>query len=122
MSEIIFQALEVKVKLLESKKNKFQILTFIGQINQDNAYSISEDINIFFQSETFNTILDLTSLEYINSIGLASLLSIIQKVEENSGRLMIGGINSKIEIIIQLLDLTNRVEIFSSAEKAIAQI
>lgn len=122
MSEIIFQALEVKVKLVESKKIPFQILTFVGQINQDNAYSISEDINIFFQSTTFNTILDLSALEYINSIGLASLLSIIQKVEENSGRLMIGGINSKIEIIIQLLDLTNRVEIFSSVEKAIAQI
>ncbi len=122
MSEIIFQALEIKVKLVESKKIPFQILTFVGQINQDNAYSISEDINIFFQSTTFNTILDLSALEYINSIGLASLLSIIQKVEENSGRLMIGGINSKIEIIIQLLDLTNRVEIFSSVEKAIAQI
>lgn len=122
MSEIIFTALEIKVKLIESKKIPFQILTFIGQINQDNAYSISEDINVFFQSAIFNTILDLSSLEYINSIGLASLLSIIQKVEENSGRLMIGGINSKIEIIIQLLDLTNRVEIFSSVEKAIAQI
>ena len=53
------------------------------------------------------------------SIGLAAILAIIKKIEEHSARLVIGGINPKIQMILQLIDITNQVEIFSSAEKAL---
>lgn len=120
MSEVRFESLLVKISTLDINNQKVQVLTFQGQINQNNAYQLSEEINSFFTNEIYNTILDLSKLEYINSIGLAALLSIIEKVEQNSSKILIGGLNSKIEIIIQLLDLTNRVEIHSSVEKAIS--
>ena len=99
--------------------SKLQVLSFVGQINQNNAYSISDNINSFFESGVFDTILDLSNLVYINSIGLAAILAIIKKIEEHWARLVIGGINPKIQMILQLIDITNQVEIFSSAEKAL---
>ena len=119
MREINFESLIVREKIEVVNDSKLQILSFVGQINQNNSYSISDNINSFFESGTFDTILDLSNLVYINSIGLASILAIIKKTEEHSGRLVIGGINPKIQIIIQLLDLTNQVEIYSSVEKAL---
>ncbi|MBK6606314.1 MAG: STAS domain-containing protein [Leptospiraceae bacterium] len=119
MREINFESLVVREKIEVVNDCKLQVLSFIGQINQNNSYSISDNINSFFESGTFDTILDLSNLVYINSIGLASILAIIKKTEEHSGRLVIGGINPKIQIIIQLLDLTNQVEIYSSVEKAL---
>ncbi|MBP9888923.1 MAG: STAS domain-containing protein [Leptospiraceae bacterium] len=119
MREINFESLIVREKIEVVNDSKLQILSFVGQINQNNSYSISDNINSFFESGTFDTILDLSNLVYINSIGLASILAIIKKTEEHSGRLVIGGINPKIQIIIQLLDLTNQIEIYSSVEKAL---
>lgn len=119
MREINFEALVVKETVESINGSKLQILTFIGQIDQNNSYSISDNINAFFESGTFNTILDLSNLVYVNSIGLAAILAIIKKTQEHSAKLSIGGINPKIQIIIQLLDLTNQVEVYSSVEKAI---
>ena len=119
MREINFESLVVREKIEVVNDCKLQVLSFVGQINQNNSYSISDNINSFFESGTFDTILDLSNLVYINSIGLASILAIIKKTEEHSGRLVIGGINPKIQIIIQLLDLTNQIEIYSSVEKAL---
>ena len=119
MREINFDSLVVKERIEEVNDSKLQVLSFVGQINQNNAYSISDNINSFFESGVFDTILDLSNLVYINSIGLAAILAIIKKIEEHSARLVIGGINPKIQMILQLIDITNQVEIFSSAEKAL---
>ncbi|HMV43091.1 MAG TPA: STAS domain-containing protein [Leptospiraceae bacterium] len=119
MREINFDALVVKERIEVINDTKVQILYFVGQIDQNNSYTISDNINAFFESGTFNTILDLSNLVYVNSIGLAAILAIIKKTQEHSAKLSIGGINPKIHIIIQLLDLTNQVEVFSSVEKAL---
>ncbi|MBP9885650.1 MAG: STAS domain-containing protein [Leptospiraceae bacterium] len=119
MREINFDSLVVKERVETVHDSKLQVLSFVGQINQNNSYAISDNINAFFESGVFDTILDLSNLVYINSIGLASILAIIKKTQEHSARLVIGGINPKIQIIIQLLDLTNQVEIYSSVERAI---
>lgn len=119
MAEIKFLSLEIKTKLITKGEMKISILSFIGQINQDNAYFLSEDLSIFFPYDTFNTILDISALTYVNSIGLAFLLSLFEKVDQNSSKICIGAINPKIEIIIQLLDLDNKHEIFSSTNQAI---
>ncbi len=119
MREINFDSLVVKERIEVVNDSKLQVLSFVGQINQNNAYSISDNINSFFESGVFDTILDLSNLVYINSIGLAAILAIIKKIEEHSARLVIGGINPKIQMILQLIDITNQVEIFSSAEKAL---
>lgn len=119
MREINFDSLVVKERIEVVNDSKLQVLSFVGQINQNNAYSISDNINSFFESGVFDTILDLSNLVYINSIGLAAILAIMKKIEEHSARLVIGGINPKIQMILQLIDITNQVEIFSSAEKAL---
>ncbi|MBK8393799.1 MAG: STAS domain-containing protein [Leptospiraceae bacterium] len=119
MREINFESLLVKERIEVVHDSKLQVLSFVGQINQNNAYSISDNINSFFESGVFDTILDLSNLVYINSIGLAAILAIIKKIEEHSARLVIGGINPRIQMILQLIDLNSQVEIFSSVEKAI---
>ena len=127
MREINFDSLVVKERVETVHDSKLQVLSFVGQINQNNSYLVAfacdflfnDNINAFFESGVFDTILDLSNLVYINSIGLASILAIIKKTQEHSARLVIGGINPKIQIIIQLLDLTNQVEIYSSVERAI---
>lgn len=119
MAEIKFPSLEIKTKLITKGDKKISILTFVGQINQENAYYLSEDLSVFFPHDTYNTILDLGSLLYVNSIGLAFLLSLFEKVDQNSAKICIGAINPKIEIIIQLLDLENKHEIFSNLNQAI---
>ncbi len=121
MSEIKFPSLEIKTKLIAKDNKKISILSFIGQINHENAYYLSEDMSAFFPHDTFNTILDLGSLMYINSIGLAFLLSLFEKVEQHSSKICIGVINPKIEIIIQLLDLETKHQIFSSIDQAIKE-
>lgn len=121
MKRLTFNSLIVETHLEDVKGQKVQVLNFQGQINQTNSYVLSDNILIFFDSGTYDTILDFSKLEYINSVGLAVIIAIIRKVQENSAKIAIGGVHHKIDIILRLLDLPNKILMCKNVEEALAQ-
>ena len=113
-----FEAFTIDVDTIEIKDLPVHIVSFSGKIINENAYQISRNINSIFENDNYNIILDLTQLEYINSVGVAMILTIIKTVDQHSGKLLIGGLNHFLENVIKLMELPKRVQIYSTVEEA----
>lgn len=120
MNFLNFTALTLGTEVIQSGSDSVLVVQFKGQITNTNAYDINKNISLIFREEIYNLILDLSELEYINSIGVATLIGIIKTVESKSGRIMIGGLNHFLENVIRLMDLPKKVEIYSSRKEAIS--
>lgn len=118
MSRLEFNSLALELDTIEVKSQKIMLVSFEGQISNNNAFEISRKINSIFDSENYNIILDLRKLEYINSVGVAMLLTIIKTVDQHNGKVAIGGLNHFLENVIKLMELPKKVLIFHSIDEA----
>ncbi len=119
METLEFSSLSLSIEIVEIKEDKVLLVSFNGQITNTNAYEINQSISQIFKGNIFNLILDLTNLQYINSIGVATLLGMIKTVEQNGGVMLLGGLNHFLENVIKLMDLPRHVKIHQSREDAI---
>jgi anti-anti-sigma factor len=120
MSSLEFSSLTLNLENRQINNDNVLIIAFNGQITNTNAYEINGKISELFQDKIYNLILDLTHLQYINSIGVATLLSMIRTVEQNNGKMLIGGLNHFLENVIKLMDLPKQIKIYATQELAIS--
>ena len=118
MSHLEFEAFTIDIDTIDIKDLPVHVVSFAGKIINENAYQISRNINSIFENDNYNIILDLTQLEYINSVGVAMILTIIKTVDQHSGKLLIGGLNHFLENVIKLMELPKRVQIYNTVEEA----
>ncbi len=120
MRSIEFSSLTLNLEDQTIGNESVLIVAFNGQITNTNAYEINGKISEIFQGNIFNIILDLTNLQYINSIGVATLLGMIKTVEQNKGKMYIGGLNHFLENVIKLMELPKQIKIYPSRDAAIS--
>jgi anti-anti-sigma factor len=120
MPNFTYDSITIEYEIQEIDQKKMEILIFKGRIGNQNSYQISEDFSDHLDHNISNMIVGLKDLEYLNSQGLAFLLSLIKRVEELGGIFLIGGVNPLIETIIQLVEVSDQVVIFPSMEDALA--
>lgn len=121
MPRIQYDSFYIDASIIELNKHKVQILKFVGKITYTNAYIISKEIGEVFTEKVYNIILDLSSLEHLNSIGLAIVLTISKTVEQHSGKFMIGGVNPLIETVVKLMELSDQISIHSTVDLALQE-
>lgn len=119
MAKFTFPSLIIETESIHIKGEVVQVVSFVGQITNTNAYEINRSISSVFEDGIYQIILDLSKLEYINSIGVATLISIIKTVETQNGKIRIGGLNHFLENVIQLMDLPKKVQIYNTKKDAI---
>ncbi|TGL13245.1 STAS domain-containing protein [Leptospira levettii] len=119
MAKFTFPSLLIETESIQIKGEVVQVVSFVGQITNTNAYEINRSISSVFEDGIHQIILDLSQLEYINSIGVATLISIIKTVETQNGKIRIGGLNHFLENVIQLMDLPKKVQIYHTKKEAI---
>jgi len=120
MDSLEFSSLILNIEKLVVTEDTVLIISLHGQITNTNAYEINARISDIFKDDIYNIILDLTQLQYINSIGVATLLSMIRTVEKNKGKMSIGGLNHFLENVIKLMDLPKHIKIYTTREMAIS--
>ncbi|NCN10362.1 MAG: STAS domain-containing protein [Leptospira sp.] len=118
MSRLEFNSFVLELNTDQINNQNVVIVSFEGQISNNNAFEISRKINTIFDTENYNIILNLTKLEYINSVGVAMLLTIIKTVDQHNGKVVIGGLNHFLENVIKLMELPKKVLIFHSIDEA----
>jgi anti-anti-sigma factor len=120
MSTFKYDSLQIDYEIREINDKKIEILIFTGRIGNQNSFQISDEFYDQLDHSVPNMIIGLKELEYLNSQGLAFLISLIKRVEELGGVFLIGGVNKLIETIIQLVEVSDQVIIFPSMEEALA--
>ncbi len=120
MSTFKYDSLQIDYEIREINDKKIEILIFTGRIGNQNSFQISDEFYDQLDHSIPNMIIGLKELEYLNSQGLAFLISLIKRVEDLGGVFLIGGVNKLIETIIQLVEVSDQVIIFPSMEEALA--
>ena len=111
--------LRFKTEIRSTEKGKALILYFSGKITSDNIFDLNQKIKDIFHEEIYNVILYLSELEYINSTGIAMLLTIAKTVEQNSGRLILTRPTEFVQDLFDMTDLSGRFEFSDDLETAI---
>ncbi|MCB1193645.1 MAG: STAS domain-containing protein [Leptospiraceae bacterium] len=119
MHRIDYESFYIEMETINIQKDKVQLVSCFGRINNQNSLLISKEINRIFEDKIYNVILNLTELEYLNSIGIAIVLSIVKTVDYHQGKFVIGGMSDQIEAILKLVELPGKFKVYSSVNEAI---
>lgn len=94
------------------------LLTFSGKITSDNIYDLNTKVKAIFENGVYDCILDISELEYINSTGIALLLTIARTVEQNQGTMLLTKPTAFVQELFEMTDLAGRFVIVDSLDTA----
>lgn len=76
-------------------------------------------IDIIGKSETQQVVLDLQNLQFIDSSGLGSFLSVLRTLNTQGGELKLACLNKTVRTLFELVSLHKIFEIFNSRDDAV---
>lgn len=103
-------------------EQKVLIIHFTGKITSDNILDINQKIKSLFESGIYNVILNISELHYLNSTGIAMLLTISKTIEQNSGNLILTQPSPFVQDLLEMTDLLSRFTIRKTIEESRALI
>lgn len=89
-------------------------------ITHENSPYLKEKLMVTITEMSPRIILDLSSVETLDSSGISALLFGIRQARNNDGNLRLCGANPGIKNILRIAQLTNVIEVFDNVEDALA--
>lgn len=102
----------------------YSVLSFEGLKNLDanSAHRVKAEIKGLLDEEVVNAIIDLSSIQFIDSTGFGALISVLKTVKGRSGKLILAGVSSEVRDLMDLMQLLNVFELSNSVEDAISKL
>mgnify|MGYP001440293987 FL=1 len=89
-----------------------------GKIDVDSQIRFKEELLSQFKRGTFNIVLDMNKLYYINSFGLGVLSSALKQARENEGDVKLADLHPNVLKMFQVTWLTKLFEIYPDIDSA----
>lgn len=105
--------IQVKVEYEKLGAENVKVIYLSGRITMANTMEISNKIKKYFDDENYNVIIDLVNVQYLDSKGIAMLLTLEKNVKENKGVLLLTKAKSFVQ---ELFNLTNLDSYFTFVE------
>jgi len=94
-------------------------LSLKGRLDLATGSALKEQIKQLFEKEKTAIHLNLSEVEFINSSGLGSLVSIMKEIRLRKGRLTLSNLASYVQEIFEITQLSHIFEIFATEEEAL---
>jgi len=101
-------------------QNRSNVLPLKGEIDLHVSPSVTALLNAMIDNKPQRLMVDLSSVTYIDSSGLAALIAAMQRVEGYGGKFLLAGLQGTICIIFENLRLDQVFQIFPVAAAALA--
>ncbi len=102
------------------KRNKIDIISFsVNKINATVIDEIREGVSKEFDTPNSKVVVDLGGVDYIDSSGFASFLSMNKAARNNYGTLKFVNLEPRVKELFQALHLHTVFEIFDDMEECI---
>jgi anti-sigma B factor antagonist len=118
MHKFTYEELEIDFSIEQINLDTVGIINLTGKISHSNVKQVLTDIEGVVEEDIGNFLVVLSNLSFINSLGLALLLSLVRRAEEKNGKFVIGGYNPVLDMIIQLVEVSDKIRVFRSLEEA----
>ena len=96
------------------------VLCVAGILNAHTAPSLKEQIAEQISEGAYQLVIDLTQVDFIDSSGLAVLVSGMKSARANSGNLRLAGVQSNVMRVFELTLLDRVFTFFPDGESALA--
>lgn len=108
---------------LEKGKEKTKLLKFSGQLDETNIEEEAKKVYSIMDNEhPRNFVFDFTDLTYLNSKSIGYIADWQQKIDQEGGKLLIFGAQKNIFDILDVVGLTNLIDLVENLEEAKAAL
>ena len=91
-----------------------EITTFADEtINGAFSLVVTDDFN--------QAVLDFSSVTYVNSAGIAILVSLVTETKKKQGRLYFSGLAPHYKRVMEIVGITEYVDLYDTVEQALAE-
>jgi anti-sigma B factor antagonist len=109
------------MKLSAKEVDGVTVLELTGTVmGGPDAAALNDEIHKLVDKKKKKIVLDLSSVEMINSSGLGMLIAALTTLRNAGGDLKIAGASSKIESLLNITKLTTVFELHPTVKKALA--
>ena len=109
----------MSLEITEHVREGVVILTLKGRLTVGEAASVHEKVSQVLASGRANLILDLSAVDYIDSMGLGSLIHCFTSVKKAGGALKLLRLSKRNVELLLLTKLHNVFEVFAEEEDAV---
>jgi anti-sigma B factor antagonist len=101
------------------EENDITILSLSGRLDLASGTTLKEQVKELFSQNKNSFHFNLAEVEFINSSGLGSLVSIMKEIRLRKGRLTLSNLASYVQEIFDITQLSHIFEIFGTEEEAL---
>lgn len=99
--------MEAEFKLTSEVRGEVLVMHTSGYINNEGGQKISEDFDKHFENGLKNVIINLEKTKVVNSIGISFLIEVLEKLNDNNGKLIFTNLDPTIEKTLTIMGLFN---------------
>ncbi|HVF10215.1 MAG TPA: STAS domain-containing protein [Abditibacteriaceae bacterium] len=96
-----------------------QVLRLEGYVDAHTFAEFEEELTKLIEDGSYNLLLDLEKLTYINSTGLGLLMATFRQVRQHQGDLVIAKMSDKITNIFNLLGFSRLISTYPTEQEAL---
>jgi anti-sigma B factor antagonist len=108
------------MEITQKKRGDIVILVIVGEIDLYNAPEIKDVIHKLIEERSYNVIIDLEKVSYIDSSGIGALISSLSNLKKYQGGLKIINVYASVKKVFELTKLTSFFEIYNSEAEAVS--
>src|SRR4030095_959291 len=102
------------------RQNRSNVVPLKGEIDLHVSPSVTASLNAMIDKKPERLVVDLSSVTYIDSSGLAALIAAMERVEGYGGKFLLAGVQEPIWDIFENLRLDQVFQVFPDAAGAVA--
>lgn len=111
---------DFKIRLDLDADGTVPVLHISGEITSEADDEIMSTYNSIPDNQRNRVVLNFADTNYINSAGIATLISLITKASENSGKIEFAGLNAHFRKVMDIVGLTDFVIIHDNLQQALS--
>ncbi|MES0490000.1 MAG: STAS domain-containing protein [Leptospirales bacterium] len=102
----------VRIEYENISNSVVKVVYLQGKITAMNGIEINNKLKNLFEDNNYNVIVDISEIDYMDSKGMAMLLTLAKTIDQNQGKLILSKPSAFVK---ELLDLTNLSSFFNIA-------
>jgi len=106
------------IKVIEV--NEITVLKLSGRLDLASGSDLKHRIKELFEKECNSFHFNMSEIEFVNSSGLGTLVSVMKEVRLRKGRLTLSDLASYVQEIFDITQLSHIFEIYGSQEEALS--